>query len=122
MLNFLKIVGRKSRFDCIASIRTSVHHLHDEIAGRVRATVTTAQPADDGAIKQLAQRLSRKFGKEVIISTETDPRIIGGLVVRVGDTVYDASIVNQLQQMRTKTVKRTSDAIRQSLDRFLDAT
>ena len=61
------------------------------------------------------------LGKQVILAPVVDPEIIGGMVIRVGDTVYDASVANQLKQVRTKAVKRAADAIREKLDRFTSA-
>ncbi|MFO0263684.1 MAG: F0F1 ATP synthase subunit delta, partial [Planctomycetota bacterium] len=65
-----------------------------------------------------AERLGKLLGKQVRIETKLDDSIIGGVVVRVGDTVYDASVANQLNQVRAKTAARIADSIRGSLDRF----
>jgi F-type H+-transporting ATPase subunit delta len=117
-LNFLKVVARKRRFDCLAAVRTSAHQLHDELSGRVRALITTADPIDTAALKKIEDKLSAALSKKIQMATAIDPKMIGGMVIRIGDTVYDGSVVSQLNQVRTKAIKRASDAIRQSLDRF----
>ena len=118
MLNFLKLLGRKGRFDCLTSIRGAAHKLHDEMAGRAQATLTTASPVDDAVRNGVAEKLEKVIGKKVTITSEVDPDIIGGMVVRVGDTVFDASVANHLKKVRSKAIKAASDSIRESLDRF----
>lgn len=118
MLNFLKIVSSKSRLDCLGAIQTSAEAMHDEMAGRVQATLTTAEPIEDSLRDQVASKLSKSLGKKVSLKSTVDPSIIGGMVVRVGDTVYDSSVVSQLEQVRVKAAKRAADAIREKLDRF----
>ena len=119
LVNFLKIVGARDRFDCLAAIRAGAQRLHDEMAGRVQATLTTAHEVDDSVRLKLQAKLSTVLGKEVGLSAKVDEAIIGGMVVRVGDTVYDGSVVNQLDRVRAKAVKRTTDAIRQEIGTFM---
>jgi F-type H+-transporting ATPase subunit delta len=121
LLNFLKIIAGKGRFGCLAAIQQSAREIQDEMLGRVQAILTTADEIDDAARERIASRLTDLLGKQVVLSTNVDAGIIGGVVVRVGDTVYDASIANQLEQVRSKAVKRATDAIRQQLDRFTSA-
>ncbi len=119
LLNFLKVAARKGRLDCLPAIRVAAHRLHDEMAGRVQVAVTTAVPVPDATRQELQKRLSEKFGKTAVVHYSVDPKIVGGLVVRIGDTVYDASVATQLKSARTRTIKRTVDAIRESVDKFL---
>lgn len=119
LLNFLKIVISKGRFDCIQVIATSAREMHDEMSGRLVATVTTAEPIDDAVREGIAKKFGEILGATIEVRPVVDPAIIGGMVVRVGDTVYDGSVVNQLGQIRTKAIKRASDAIRGSIDKFI---
>jgi F-type H+-transporting ATPase subunit delta len=66
----------------------------------VRAEVTTSTPLVKEAADQIGQRLERVTGRTVFLQTRVDPAIIGGLVARVGGTVYDASVTRQLEKMR----------------------
>jgi F-type H+-transporting ATPase subunit delta len=68
----------------------------------VRADVTTAVPMSDAHARQIEARLAKVTGKAVTVSTRVDPSIIGGLVARIGSTVYDASVTRQLERMRTR--------------------
>jgi F-type H+-transporting ATPase subunit delta len=119
MLNFLKLVVKKGRFGCIRSIASSARKMQDEMAGRVQALLTSAAQVDEGTRKSIADRLAAVLGKAVSLQTVIDPSIIGGFTVRVGDTVYDASLANQLAQVRRKAAHRASETIRERLDRFV---
>ena len=92
--------------------------MHDEMAGRVEATVTTAETIDDDVKNKISEQLAKALGKKVHMTALVDPNIIGGMVVRVGDTVYDGSVVSQLSQVRSQALKRATDAIRSSIDKF----
>ena len=88
------------------------------MSGRLQAVVTSASPMDGETVERITDQLSKTLGKEVILRVLVDPEILGGIVVRVGDPVYDGSVVNQLAQVRSRAVKRASDSIRGKLDRF----
>jgi F-type H+-transporting ATPase subunit delta len=68
----------------------------------VRAEVTTAEPIDAGRVDAIRRELASVTGRTVTVSTKVDPSIIGGLVARVGSTVYDASVTRQLERMRER--------------------
>ena len=119
LLKFLKLVAQRGRFDCLNAIHGSAVKAHDEMAGRVKATLTTASEISDKVSDSVAKKLSGILGKEVKLECVVDPDIVGGMVVRVGDTVYDGSVVNQLQQVRTKAIQKAVDAFREKLDKFV---
>ena len=82
--------------DLIAAYRQRLAD-HQKI---VRAEVTTATPLNADRLKQIERSLSQATGRAVTLSTKVDPALIGGLVARVGGTVYDASLTTQLQKIR----------------------
>ena len=71
----------------------------------VRAEVATSAPLAAGRVKAIEKSLAQVTGRSVALVTRVDPDMIGGLVVRVGGTVYDASITRQLARMRTRLVE-----------------
>jgi F-type H+-transporting ATPase subunit delta len=71
----------------------------------VRAEVTTAAPLPEGRAEAIEQRLAQLTGSKVLLSTRTDPSIIGGLVARIGSTVYDGSVTRQLERMRARLIE-----------------
>ena len=68
----------------------------------MRAEVTSAEPLSDDRIQAIEQRLAAVTGKRVSMTTKVDKDIIGGVVARVGSTVYDASIATQLKKIRER--------------------
>jgi F-type H+-transporting ATPase subunit delta len=76
-----------------------------ERRGIVPAEVTTATPLPSDRVAALGRRLAEVTGKQVQLSARVDPSIIGGVVARVGSTVYDGSITTQLARMRQKLVE-----------------
>lgn len=70
--------------------------------GVVRAEVTTSAPLDTARAETIRQRLAQLTGHTVALQTRVDPSIVGGLVARLGSTVYDASVTRQLEKMRER--------------------
>jgi F-type H+-transporting ATPase subunit delta len=68
----------------------------------VRAEVTTAVPLDGGRTAAIERSLAQATGRNVALTTRVDPALVGGLVARIGSTVYDASIVTQLQKLKQR--------------------
>jgi len=68
----------------------------------VAATVTTARPIPEDVNARLQQTLTSLTGKKVRIDFATDPELLGGVVTRIGSTVYDGSVRNQLQLMKER--------------------
>jgi F-type H+-transporting ATPase subunit delta len=71
----------------------------------VRAEIVTAAPISDDRVASLQKQLARVTGRTVTMSTRVDPALIGGVVAKVGTTVYDASVATQLAKMRTRLVE-----------------
>ncbi len=117
-VNFVKLLVRRGRFDCIHAIDHAAVRIQDEVTGQVRGTVTSATPLNDQTVSRLAENLGKRLGRSVILTTDVDETIIGGVVVRIGDTVYDASVRNQLQQLKRRAVKNATDAIRNQMNKF----
>ena len=88
--------------------------------GRMEVQVATAAPLEEPQLEALKQQLGKLLGAEVVVKAEVDPSLIGGLVVRVGDTVYDGSVANQLAQLRQQMVDRSAHEIQSRRDRFRD--
>jgi F-type H+-transporting ATPase subunit delta len=68
----------------------------------VRAEVTTAEPLSADRLQAIQRSLAAATGRTVDLSTRVDPSIIGGMVARVGSTVFDASVSNRLQRLRQR--------------------
>jgi F-type H+-transporting ATPase subunit delta len=91
--------------DRLALLKDIAAIYHDLLADRqnvVRAEVTSAEPLSNDRLHAIEQRLADVTGKRVAMKTKVDKGIIGGVIARVGSTVYDASIATQLKKMRER--------------------
>jgi len=100
--NFLKVLLQNQRITDLGEINKKFAELLDERAGMVAAIVTTARSVPENAQQQLHAKLLSLTGKKVRINFMTDPELIGGLVTRIGSTVYDGSVRNHLQLIKAK--------------------
>jgi F-type H+-transporting ATPase subunit delta len=101
-LRFLQALVNHRRQMLIPAIAHTYHDLVDQVEGRVHASVTVARPADDSDREVLTKQLSRVLGKDVVPHFHVNPGILGGVVVRVGDTVLDGSVRRRLATLRMK--------------------
>ena len=118
VLNFLKVLSRHGRLDCLRAIRRRAHAVYDRMRGRVRVRLATATPIDDDLTARITQSLRALVDGEPIVEQFIDPELIGGIVVRVGDTVYDGCIATQLEHVRQQMIDRSADEIQSRRDRF----
>jgi F-type H+-transporting ATPase subunit delta len=102
---FLDMIVRKRRFRYIREVAASYSDLLDLAQGKVKATVTSADALPDATVAKLAERLKAMVGKEVELKVEVDPGLIGGVKTRIGSTVYDGSLVNQVKRVREALLK-----------------
>ena len=92
--------------------------LHDEHRGRIRVQMATAAPLEDAIATNLSAVLHKMLGGEPQLEHSVDPELIGGVVLRVGDTVYDGSVARQLDQVREHMITRSVHEIQSRRDRF----
>lgn len=103
--NFLRVLLKNARLGDLSVVNERFAHVLEERAGMVTAEVTTAQPLSTEQQTKLQTRLQNVTGKKVNLNFKIDPEIIGGVVTRIGSTVYDGSVKNQLEQLREKMIR-----------------
>ena len=118
LINFLKVVARHDRLNCLRAIHCETHAMIDRLRNRIPVQLTTAESLSATEVQHIAESLRAKLGGEPVFHQETDPNLIGGAVLRVGDTVYDGSVANQLQNLRQQMIERTAHEIQSRRDRF----
>lgn len=118
VMNFLKVTARHGRLDLLRAIRRAAHQLYDELRGRVPVEVATAAPLEDGLAGRIADRLREMTGGEPQLVRTVNPDLIGGVVLRIGDTVYDGSVAARLKQVRAQMIQRSVHEIQSRRDRF----
>lgn len=98
--NFVSVLNQNNRLGLIRAVNAAYRRIRDERAGRVRVRVTSAVPLTDAQAGRLRDSLARSLNAEPVIDARTNPDILGGLVVQVGDRVYDSSVRTRLETLR----------------------
>jgi len=116
--NFLKVLARHDRLSLLPGIRNLVEVESERRAGRRRVSVTSAAALSGEAVESIRSALRASLACEPILETRVDSTLVGGLVVRVGDTVYDGSLKTQVKQLRARLRERCLNEIQRGRDRF----
>lgn len=105
MKSFLLLLFDKGRIEFIGSISEFYQKLADEHKGIARASLISATELSKDTVEKIRAALSQKTKKEIVLDVEQNPELIGGIVTKIGDLVWDGSIKTQLSNMR-ETLKR----------------
>jgi F-type H+-transporting ATPase subunit delta len=104
-MNFLELLLEKHRMPVIHRIRRDYDVLWREERKLLPVQVTSAIELDDELVKSLGERIGEATGREVELTAEVQPDLIGGIVLRVGNSILDASIRNRLEQLRRQVAR-----------------
>ena len=99
---FLGLLIKKDREGMVSAVADQYHDLRNELRGIVEATVKAAHDLDEEAQSALKDALENATGKRVVLHLEQDESLIGGVVVRIGDRVFDGSVRNKLDSLRER--------------------
>ena len=99
-VNFLKLLVDKKRIDSLPDIEICYRQLMDEALKKVRINVKTAFPLSSKMRDYIIANMEKISGRKADITVETTPEILGGVIISVGDTLYDGSVKSQLNNMR----------------------
>ncbi len=102
LIKFLKVMASRDRLGYVAAVRAAAETIYDEMMGRTVASVRTAVPLTDDLRNLIASNLSGLMNKQVKLNETVDETLIGGMIVRVGDRVFDSSVANQLDKLARK--------------------
>lgn len=116
--NFLRVLARHDRLDLLALIRNEAQLQYEQSEGQERVVVKAAKPLTTAARDKVASQLKQKFGFTPIIQEEIDESLLGGIVIQVGDTVYDSSLRTRMKQLRESLRERALNEIQSGRDRF----
>jgi F-type H+-transporting ATPase subunit delta len=98
--NFALMLTDRRRGHLLPDVADALAALSDERAGKVQAQVTSATALTDAQVQKVRAALERLTGKSVSVSHRVDPSLIGGMVTRIGDKVYDGSLRTRLDEIR----------------------
>jgi F-type H+-transporting ATPase subunit delta len=105
IVNFLKLLIENHRTPVIFRVRRIYDELWEEENQLLPVRVTSAVELDSATVDQLRDRITEQTGRKVDFASEVDPDILGGIVVRVGNSVLDASVRNRLEQLRKQVAR-----------------
>ena len=98
--NTVNLLAYKGRLGHLEDVLHALEELAEAETGRVRVEVTSAKPLSGAYYTQLTEKLQRATDKQVVLVKKQDPSLIGGVVTRVGDQVFDGSLSNRLSELR----------------------
>ncbi len=101
-MRFLALLVEKQRENIVPAIVAAYLGMRDEHLNVVEARVRTAEHMNEVEQKKLAEALARMTGKKIRLQVTEDDSLIGGVVIRIGDTVYDGSVQHQLERLRDR--------------------
>ena len=104
-LNFLDVLVENHRMPAIFRIRRRFDELWREERRLLPVEITSAVELDEATVRQVGDTIGEKTGRSVELSSQVDHDILGGIVVRVGNVILDASIRNRLEQLRKQVAK-----------------
>jgi F-type H+-transporting ATPase subunit delta len=100
LINFLELLAEKHRMPAIFRIRARFDELWAEENKRLEVTLTSAVGLDPTVVEQVGSAVERQTHRSIDLQSEVDPEILGGLVLRVGNVVLDASLRSKLERLR----------------------
>ncbi|BDC50230.1 ATP synthase subunit delta [Bryobacterales bacterium F-183] len=103
--NFLFVTADRGRIGQLSEIREAFEEILDERLGFVRADISSATALDDGQRQRLEAQLARLAAKQIRPRYSVDPSLVGGVIARVGSTVYDGSVRGQLEVLRRRLTR-----------------
>jgi F-type H+-transporting ATPase subunit delta len=105
LLNFLELLAERHRMPALFRIRRIFDGLWAEENKLLPVMVTSATELDAGLVDTIGERIAEQTGRQVELSSSVDPDVLGGLMVRVGNMVLDATVRNRLEQLRKQVAK-----------------
>jgi F-type H+-transporting ATPase subunit delta len=104
-LNFLELLAERHRLPATFRIRRAFDELWREEHKMLTVEVTSAVDLDESLVRSIGDRIEEKTGRRIELTSRVDPDIIGGLVLRVGNKVLDASVSGRLQRLRRQLAR-----------------
>lgn len=119
-LNFLRVLNTKDRLQHLPPIIAAFDQMVQEEFGRIEVNVYTATAAQPAELDAIRQRLKSVLGKEPVVHAYTEPSMIGGLKLQIGDRLIDASIASSLRKLRDRLDQDSSAGIHARAERFFN--
>jgi F-type H+-transporting ATPase subunit delta len=121
VVNFLKVLSRHGRLELLRPIARTLKQLHAERTGQKEVELRVAIPLDDAVRREIENTLRKTLRAEPVIRVVVDPSLLAGMIIRVGDRVYDSSVNTQLEHARRQMIDRAVEKIETQPERFVFA-
>lgn len=118
LTNFLRVLTRHQRLDVLRAVQAMAQEELEKRDGERRVQISTALPVSADTLEVVRQSLAKALAAEPIMTATVDPALLGGMVIRVGDTVYDGSLRTRIKQLRARLRERCVNEIQRGRDRF----
>lgn len=105
LMNFLRLLIANHRMPVVFRVRTAFDTLWEQENRLLPVRVTSAVELDEGTVSQIGDRIAQQTDRKVDLSSDVDPDLLGGIVVRVGNQVLDASVRTRLEKLRRQVAK-----------------
>ena len=103
--NFLELLVENHRMPAIFRVRREMDRLWQETHQLLPVQITSAVELDEGVVKRIGDEIGRQTGRTVELTATVDPEVIGGIVLRVGNSILDASIRTRLERLRKQVAQ-----------------
>jgi F-type H+-transporting ATPase subunit delta len=103
--NFLKLMIENHRVPAVFRVRREFEALYDEENKLLPVTITSAVELDEATVKSIGDAIGQQTGQQIQLTSTVDPDVLGGLIVRVGNSILDASIRNRLENLRRSVAR-----------------
>ena len=118
VVKFLRVLTRHGRIGLLGPITRAARASWEKRQNRRPVTIRSAVPLDETQRGAIRDRLAAAFGGTPVLTAEVDPSLIGGLVVQIGDDLYDASVRYRLELLRQRLIEGTTHEIQSRRDHF----
>lgn len=119
-LRFLLVLNDKVRLGHLEAINFTYEHLVHESQGRVEVDIITPGPLGDEQVEVIKQRIQQAIGQEPVLHCSTEPDMLGGLKLRIGDQLIDGSVATRLRRLRQNLMTKGSASVRERMDRIIE--
>ncbi|MDA1162088.1 MAG: ATP synthase F1 subunit delta [Planctomycetota bacterium] len=116
--NYLRVLAQHDRLGILKEVLATARLEYEKRNGQQRVQVVSVKPLDQATLARVKERVAEAFGFEPIIEPQTDSSLIGGIVIRVGNSVYDGSLRSWLKQLAKKMHQGSLHEIQSGRDRF----
>ena len=122
LLNFLRVLARHGRLDLLRPIARLLRKLYSDHLNLIDVEIRVASPLNEQLRQEIYNRLRERLHKEPVLRVTVDPSLIAGLMMRIGDRVFDGSVANQFELARRAMIDRAIEHIETRPESFVSAT